>query len=169
MVPAEVIAHETLARLANPVLMRFLPKVPQQGDEWASRLLDRLVGACGEDAPDMWSINLRSHVTPAVQTHLERGTLTLGELIRDPGDRDRPLDVVPLMLLRKDGRLMAPDDGVALRANDELLLAGRLRARGALELTLTDPTTAAYVIDGRRVPSGWVWRRLSRADPWTGE
>ena len=74
------------------------------------------------------------------------------------------------MLLRKDGRA----DGarrwrVALRANDELLLAGRLRARGALELTLTDPTTAAYVIDGRRVPSGWVWRRLSRADPWTGE
>ena len=169
LVPAEVIAHETLARLANPVLMRFLPKVPQQGDEWASRLLDRLVNACGEDAPDMWSINLRSHVTSAVQTHLERGTLTLGELLRDPGDRDRPLDVVPLMLLREDERLMAPDEGVALRADDELLLAGRLRARGALELTLSDPTTAAYVIDGRRVPSGWVWRRLSRADSWTSE
>jgi voltage-gated potassium channel len=164
MVPAEVIAHETLARLANPVLMRFLPRVPHQGEEWATRLLDRLVKACGEDAPDMWSINLRDDVAPAVQGHLERGTLTLADLLRDPGDRDRRLDIVPLMLLRDDERLMAPGEDLALRANDDLLLAGRLRARGALDLTLTDPTTAAYVVEGRRVPSSWVWRRLSGAD-----
>ena len=169
LVPAEVIAHETLARLANPVLMRFLPKVPQQGDEWASRLLDRLVKACDENAPDMWSVKLTVDAIPAVRTHLERGTLTLGDLLRDPGDRDQPLDIVPLMLLRDEERLMAPDEGVALRANDDLLLAGRLRARGALELTLSDPTTAVYVIDGRRMPSSWVWRRLSDADSWTGE
>ena len=31
LVPAEVIAHEVLARLANPVLMRFLPQVPTRG------------------------------------------------------------------------------------------------------------------------------------------
>jgi Trk K+ transport system NAD-binding subunit len=161
MVPAEVIAHETLARLANPVLMRFLPRVPHEGDEWAARLLDRLVGACGDDAPDMWVVTLRSDAAPALQAYLERGTLTLGDLLRDPGDRDRPLDAVPLMLLRGEDHLMAPDEGVVLRADDDLLLAGRLRARGALELTLTDPATAAYAVEGRRVPSSWVWRRLA--------
>jgi voltage-gated potassium channel len=164
MVPAEVIAHETLARLANPVLMRFLPQVPHEGDEWASRLLDRLVHACGDEAPDMWSIRLSDDTAPALQGHLQRRTLTLADLLRDPGERDRLLDIVPLMLLRDDQRLMAPDGDTTLRTNDELLLAGRLRARGALHLTLSDPTTAAYAVDGRRVPSSWIWRRLSRPD-----
>ena len=51
MVPAEVIAHEVLARLANPVLMRFLPQVPHQGDEWAADMVDRLVEKCGTRHP----------------------------------------------------------------------------------------------------------------------
>ena len=34
--------------------------------------------------------------------------------------------------------------------------------RRALATTLTHPTTAVYVVEGRVVPSSWVWRRLTR-------
>ena len=37
MLAGELIAHEALARLANPVLMRFLPQVPRQGEQWSAR------------------------------------------------------------------------------------------------------------------------------------
>src|SRR3954451_24290828 len=66
LVPAEVIAHELLARLANPVLMRFLPQVPREGDAWAARMVDRLVARCGTGAPDLWRIRLDEAESPAL-------------------------------------------------------------------------------------------------------
>ena len=45
---------------------------------------------------------------------------------------------------------MTPPGDLVLRADDQLLLAGRLRARAALDTTMTEAFTASYVIDGRR-------------------
>jgi hypothetical protein len=59
---------------------------------------------------------------------------------------------------------MAPGGGQLLRPGDQLLLAGRPRAQAALQTTLTEVPTASYVVDGQRVPSGWIWRQLTRVD-----
>ena len=164
MVPAEVIAHEVLARLANPVLMRFLPQVPHQGDEWAAQLVDRLVKTCGRGAPDLWRIRLSHDEAPALEGRLDRRSLRLDDLLRDPADRDHALGIVPLTLLRDDQRTISPAGDVVLRADDQLLLAGRLRDRAALASTMTEASAASYVVDGRRVPASWVWRRFARVD-----
>jgi voltage-gated potassium channel len=164
MVPAEVIAHEVLARLANPVLMRFLPQVPHQGDEWAAQLVDRLVKTCGRGAPDLWRIRLSHDEAPALEGRLDRRSLRLDDLLRDPADRDHTLGIVPLTLLRDDQRTISPAGDVVLRADDQLLLAGRLRDRAALASTMTEASAASYVVDGRRVPASWVWRRFARVD-----
>jgi voltage-gated potassium channel len=161
MVPAEVIAHEVLARLANPVLMRFLPQVPHQGDEWAAQLVDRLVKKCGHGTPDLWRVRLSQDEAPALEGRLDGRGLRLDDLLRDPADRDHTLDIVPLTLLRDGERAMTPAGDVVLRADDQLLLAGRLRDRAALKTTMTDVSTASYVVDGRRVPSSWLWRRFA--------
>jgi hypothetical protein len=163
MVPAEVIAHEVLARIASPVLMRFLPRVPRQGEEWSARMVDRLVEKCGTGAPDLWRLQLDSATAPALVDRLATEGVVLADLLRDPGFRDEPLAAVPLALLRTDGtRVMAPEDDVVLRTDDQLLIAGRSRARASLELTLTEEATAAYVLEDRFAPSSWVWRRIAR-------
>jgi voltage-gated potassium channel len=164
LVPAEVIAHEVLARLANPVLMRFLRQVPHQGDDWAADLVDRLVRTCGPGTPELWRIRLGREETPALLDRLDGDGLRLADLLRDPADRDDELDIVALSLFRDGERTMAPSGDVVLRADDQLLLAGRPRARSALDTTLTEVPTASYVVDGRRVPSSWVWRRLAGVD-----
>jgi Trk K+ transport system NAD-binding subunit len=164
MVPAEVIAHEVLARLSNPVLMRFLPQVPRQGDQWAGHLVDRLVAKCGEGTPELWRVRLDRDEAPGLAGRLDGHGLRLDDLLRDPAERERGLDIVPLTLLRDRERTMAPGGDVLLRTGDQLLLAGRPRAQAALHTTLTEVPTASYVIDGRRVPSGWVWRRLTGVD-----
>jgi Trk K+ transport system NAD-binding subunit len=164
MVPAEVIAHEVLARLANPALMRFLPAVPGQGDAWSAELVDRLVEKCGTGTPDLWHVRLDQQQAPVLQGRLETRSLRLADLLRDPRDRQHSLDVVPLGLFRDGERTMAPLGDVVLQAGDHLLLAGCLRDRAALDTTLTEEPTASYVIDGRRVPAGWVWRRLTHSE-----
>lgn len=164
LVPAEVIAHEVLARLANPVLMRFLPQVPHQGDEWAAHMVDRLVKKCGHGAPDLWRVRLDPEEAPALAGRLDGRSLRLDDLLRDPTDRDDSLDIVPLTLLREGERTMAPAGDVLLRDGDQMLLAGRLRDQAALITTMTEVPTASYVIDGRRVPSSWIWRRFAHVD-----
>ena len=163
LVPAEVIAHEVLARLANPALMQFLPRVPHEGDTWAAQMVDRLVARCGDGTPELWRIQLCPDETPALAGRLDAGSLRLEDLLRDPADRTRSLRIVALALLRDGRRTMAPSGDVVLRPADRLLLAGRLRDRAALHTTLTEAGTASYVVDGVRVPSGWLWRQLTSA------
>jgi len=136
----------------------------RHSDAWAASLVDRLVRTCGPGTPELWRIRLEEDEAPALGGCLDEGSLVLEDLLRDPADRDRPLDIVPLTLLRDGERTMAPDGDSVLRGGDQLLLAGRLRDRSALQSTMTEVPTASYVVDGRRVPSSWVWRRLAHVD-----
>lgn len=162
MLPGELLAHEALARLANPVLMRFLPEVPRQGDEWAAHQAERLVERCGRGTPDLWRVSLTPEESPAVVPWLAEDGLRVGDLLRDPSAREQPLAAVVLTLLRDGTTVIAPDDDYRLRLGDELLVAGRVAAERELAMTLENEPTAVYVIDGRVIPSSWVWRRLSR-------
>jgi voltage-gated potassium channel len=158
----ELIAHEVLARLANPVLMRFLPQVPHLGEEWAAAFVDRLVDRCGTGTPDLWQVRLTAEAAPALHARLVDGGVRLADLLRSPRGREFPIEAVPLALLRGDETVVGPNDEVLLRDGDAMLVAGRPVARRALDSTLHDEPTAAYVVEGRIVPSSWLWRRLSR-------
>jgi voltage-gated potassium channel len=168
LVPTEVIAHEVYARLSTPLLWRFVRELAGQDDEWAARLIDRLSGECGDRLGALFKVRLNSTEAPSLGRWLADGSLLLGDLLRSPDDRDQRLPVVPVLLLRDGQSVLAPDDGFVLRADDELLLAGRPVSRRALEKTLMVDSVPAYLVTGRRVPSGWLWRRLSRYRPTAG-
>lgn len=162
MVPAEVIAHEVLARLASPALMQFLPAVPHMGDAAAAALVDRLVEKCGTGTPDLWRIRLDTAEAPALAGHLADQGVRLADLLRDPRDREHELDIVTLALFRDGEQTTAPSGDTTLRTGDDLLLAGRLRDMAALHTTMTEAPTVSYVLDGRPVAAGWLWRRFSK-------
>ena len=89
--------------------------------------------------------------------------MTLGDLLRSPSDRERTLDVVPLVLVRDgDQSIVDPGAEVVMRSGDVLLLAAGAAARRAVTATMTHPPTAAYVVEGRAVPATSVWRWLTR-------
>ncbi len=162
MLPAELIVHEVLARLANPELMQFLPRVPHMGEEWSDAMVERLVSAGGDGAPDLWRIVLDQREAPGVQHWLSDGHLTLSDLLRDPHDRDHALHIVPLVHVRDEEGTIAPEPELLLEPGDVLLLAAPASARRTLADTLAHPSTAAYVVEDRVVPSSWVWRKLTR-------
>ena len=162
ILPSEVVAHEVLARIANPALMDFLPLVPHQDDAWSAQMVERLVDRCGTRTPDLWRLQLTKADAPALIDWLAAGELRLGDVLRSPNHRDAALDAVPLILLRDGGRELAPNDDCVLQLGDALLLAGRPAALTALAATVSDEGIAAYVIANETVPSGWLWRRLSQ-------
>jgi hypothetical protein len=144
--------------------MRFLPEVPRHDDAWASQLLERLVDRCGNGTPDMWVVPLTEDEAPALTRWVHDGGLRLGDLLRSMEDRDLPARVVPLAMVRDGRSIVTPGDDELLHPDDRLLLAGTGSARRSLDAVLGDEPTATFVIEGRVVPSGWLWRRLSGAN-----
>ena len=162
LVPPELVAREVYAQLSTPLLRRFLREMPARGDRWAAGVIDRLTTLCGHHLQDLWKVRLSGREAPAVQAWLASGQARLGDLMREPVNRDEPLPAVPLLVLRGEDCSLAPDADFLLAVDDEILLAGRPTARRSLEATLLFETVTEYVVSGRRVPSSWIWRRLSR-------
>jgi voltage-gated potassium channel len=165
LVPTDVVAHDAYAQLSTPLLWRFLLDLRGQDDEWAARVITRLTRACGRRLEELWKVRLTDAEAPALRPWLAGGRLHLGDLLRDPADREQQLPLVPLMVLRDGECTLTPDDGFVLSAGDELLLAGRPAARRQLETTLVVDTLPEYLVTGRRVPASWLWRRLTRHTP----
>jgi voltage-gated potassium channel len=168
LVPAEVVAHEVFAQLSTPLLWRFLQQVPQQDDRWAAELVRRVTARCGRRLPTLWKIRLNRSEAPTLVGWLASGEARLGDVLRDPEARDNRLAVVVLMVLRRGGDgdeecVMGPDDGFVLAPDDELLLLGGPAARRGLDVTMLVDAAREYVQTGRRVPAGWVWRKLTGA------
>jgi voltage-gated potassium channel len=164
LVPTEVVAHEVYAQLSTPLLRRFLREMPARGDEWAAGVVDRLTALCGRHLQTLWKVRLTAAEAPAVQAWLATGRAHLGDLMRDPANRDEQLRAVPLLVLRDEEATLAPVGEFVLAADDEILLAGRPTARRSLDTTLLVETVAEYVVSGRHVPSSWIWRRLTRTE-----
>jgi Trk K+ transport system NAD-binding subunit len=161
LVPSEVIAHEVYAQLSTPLLWRFLQEMPRLGDEWAARMMQRITQRCGHRLQPLWKIRLTPVEAPALQSWLASGCATPRDLFRDPDDRDRELEIVPLLLLRDGEVIMGPDVDVVLAPGDELLLAGQGTARRRLETTMLLDAAAAYVVSGETLHASWLWRTLA--------
>ncbi|QID18211.1 potassium channel protein [Nitrogeniibacter mangrovi] len=165
VVPSQIIANECLAVLTTPLLERFLEEMRQRDDAWAGRLLERLTGRFGWMVPSVWSVRLTERDAPALHTRLQRDapTITLGELLRSPHDRNDPLDAEVLYLCREGSvHVTAPAPTLPVCLGDELLLVGRRSARAALALTLENIHSLAYVLTGAELPGGLIWERIAR-------
>jgi Trk K+ transport system NAD-binding subunit len=165
LVPTDVVAHEVYAQISTPLLWRFIQEMPARGDHWAADLIQKLRQNCGVELPALWKVKLDQEQAPALGGWLMEGTVTMGDLLRSPEDRERRLQVVPLLLLREGEAVLTPDGETVLARDDELLFAGHGSERRELESTLVVDSTAAYVMFDQHIPSSWVWRKLSRKNP----
>jgi voltage-gated potassium channel len=165
LVPTEVVAHEVYAQVSTPMLWRFIQEMPARGDQWAGDLIQRLRHNCGIELPALWKIKLDQEQAPALAGWLAEGRVALGDLLRSPENRERRLQVVPLLLLRDGDAVLTPDGETVLARDDELLFAGHGSERRELESTLVVDSTGAYVLFDQHIPSSWVWRKFSRRNP----
>jgi Trk K+ transport system NAD-binding subunit len=163
LVPTEVVAHEVYAQLSTPLLWRFLREMPAMGEDWAADIVDRLTRLCGTHLQTLWKVRLTAQEAPALAPQLSSGQARLGRLLRNPENREEPLHAIVLMVMRGGDATLAPDEDFVLQPEDELLLAGWSAARRALDTTLFVPGILEYLVTGRRMPSSWIWRKLSPA------
>jgi voltage-gated potassium channel len=160
MIPSHVVARDALSRAGTPMLWQFLQELGRQDEAWSAQLLARLVDRCGHRSPDLWRLDMTAVQAPAL-ARLPGAWPALGDLLRDPLDRDQQVGAVTLLLQRGATSIATPGDDERLVEGDALLVAGTPAAYRALETTVQVDSAAAYVLTGRHVPAGWMWRRLA--------
>ena len=163
MVPSQLIAAECLAVVRTPLLEPFLDAARRRDRGWAQALTARLQSVVGERSPEIWSVVLNIGEAPAMYRLLmQGGHARLGDLLRQPGDRDQRLDAVPLYLQRTDGAIELPGDELELQPGDRLLFAGREGARDRQQSLLRNEKVRDYVLSGKYPPASWLWQWLRR-------
>jgi voltage-gated potassium channel len=162
LIPAEVVAHEVYAQLSTPLLWRFVQDMPAKGDAWAADVVARLQGHCGSNLQSLWRLQLIEDEAPALLGWLRSGEARIGDLLRDPDDRDRELPAVCLLVIRGDEAMLLPEKDFVVQLGDALLFAGDAAARRSLIITTLLDAAAEYVFYDRHIPSSWVWRQFTR-------
>jgi hypothetical protein len=99
---------------------------------------------------------------PALVDALAAGRrVLLGEVQRDPREREQKLACLPLLLLRKNRDfLLFPADEVEVELGDELLFTGRRWMMERMKWSLQNRNALRYVQTGEEQASGYVWRWL---------
>ncbi len=159
-IPTELVARECLSRVVTPAYWSVVEHALTQTDEESQAVIDRLVTHCGNRLPYITRVSVDARSAPALVRWLAEHTFRLGELLRDPQDREHDLAAVPLVLIRGDDSMFDPPEDTELQVGDQLIVAARTNAYSDLSATLFHDSTVEYIATGQEVPSTWLWRRL---------
>lgn len=165
MHPSHIVAGKIRTLLTTPLLDLFFGLCQYQNDTWACDLFKRIADLLTpREDPHVWQLTLSTEDALAIHSLLERGEVVkLGHLCCDPADRELPLSVIPLLLVRRNGeRALLPEGSLHLHRGDGLLFCGSNRAKSRMRWTLRNENALRYVLTGRVPYEGWVWRMIRR-------
>ena len=159
MQPGEIIARKIRMILTIPMLTEFVSNARIQDNEWANIFISRLCAVSGEVVPYLWALSINETRTFAVNELLGLGRkITLGDLQRNPHERDHAIPCIPLLVLRGDQEFLLPEDDLNLMQGDEILFCGGPKASSTMEWSLHNLNTLNYVATGELGADCYVWR-----------
>ena len=164
MHPSTIIADRIRVLMDIPLLHEFTERTLLRNDAWACQLVSRISALVNVRVPVVRTVQVEQTRSPALSRALRKGArIAVGDLLRDPWDRSRPLEVIALMLEREDDCRLLPENDVALHEGDRLLICATRPAFTRLEWTLNHPSTLDFVVSGAFRCEGWIWRHWRRS------
>jgi len=162
MHPSAIVAEKIRVLLATPMLYEFMSLAAYQEEDWACALISRIAGLVDNRVPAIQEIIIDHGSHCAVGEALDRGrVVTLHDIMRSPGDRERSLNCIALLRISRNSRELLPEDDTELLPGDKLLFCGTRHAFSTMEWTLCHGPTLEYMLTGVDKPRGWLWRRFT--------
>ena len=163
MQPSWIIAHEFLSLLTTPLLSRFFSLIRGHEDAWFDELISRIAAVLENTVPEVWDVELSRNHTEALWEALRDGApVPLHTLVSSPTDRDSDLACIPLLLKRGEIEILLPEPQTLLQLGDRILFCGERHTRNLQALCLSNFNVLSYLLTGRVIPSGKVWRWVER-------
>jgi len=163
MHPSAIIADRIRVLLGTPMLHHFVTQAVHQDDSWHCELVSRISALVNQRVPDIEELRVSKDASPAISDACEEGeSITLGEVLRDPWQRERALPCIVLLIRRGSAYLLLPEDSTQLRLGDQLLAVGAQGVFSRLRWNLCHGAALDYVRGGRVQSQGWLWRRFAK-------
>ena len=161
MQPTLVGARRILFLLIAPMLKPFFEVLRDKADDpthaFVAETVSRLQATVGGTGPRIWTIDtVNEPVTALDRLWAEGLRISLGDIVRDPTDRERTLACVCLVAQQGEEETVMPGPEYQLCPGCQLLFAGTLQARQILDATLNNDYTLGYLMTGVDPPRGWV-------------
>ena len=170
MQPNLVSARRILFLLTAPLLKALFERMRESQlnseDDLIHNVLDDLRNNVGGTRPRLWTVDVCRESAPALISLVEDGhSVSLGELLRDPADRDERLPCVPLVIESAGEVTLMPDMSTPVNPSDQVLFCGTHRVSHLLDATLHNEYTLRYLISGsdetRSVVLRWISEKYS--------
>ncbi|MGC1951202.1 MAG: NAD-binding protein [Gammaproteobacteria bacterium] len=170
MQPSLVTARRMLFLLVSPTIHAFLEFLQEARVSLVVDTLRRLNEAVGAERPELWTETISAELGQERAALKKKGfDLILGDLLRDPRDREQSVACVALVLKRWKQTSFLPKGSEVLQQGDQILFCGTVRARRQITVALNDPYIREYLITGTEEARGllakWLlesWRRRQR-------
>ena len=163
MNPSMIIADKIRVLLSRPLLYEFISLANYQDNDWACELVSRISGMVGNHVPRLIEIDISEKESHAVFDVLSHGgSVKLGDLLRDPWQRDAYLQCMVLMIERKNDRKLLPAHEMEIKKEDRLLICAGSSGLNRFFWNLKHDNVLSYVQTGAVAKHGWLWRKLSR-------
>ncbi|MES9855065.1 MAG: NAD-binding protein [Sedimenticola sp.] len=154
-----IIANKVRVLLGTPLLHEFMSLSMYESEGWSCELISRITALVESKVPTVWEVDITPEQALAVCSSVERGVpVALQSLISDPGDNQKKLACIPLLVKRDSSTTMLPEEGFLLKPGDRLLFCGRESARDRLGWALQNTHALDYILTGEVRPQGWAWR-----------
>lgn len=167
MMPSLVSARRMLFLLLAPLLKTFFEAL--RGRDASSKelvlseVIDQLAATVGGSQPKLWTVDISAATASALLSTVESGqSVALGDILRDPVDRNGHLACVPLVMRSGQKLNVMPTMTTAVQPGDQILFCGTAGSLRLLDATLNNEYTLRYLISGIDQPRGYVMQWLSR-------
>ena len=156
-------ARRVLKHLISPQVQVFVEYLRAQGEDICGNAVARLKATIGNNKPHLWQVCISENEAGAVIEHLRaQRPLRLGEMRRDPHDRNGFLDAIPLSIARAGEQIMLPADDQPVQEGDEILFCGTEHGEVLLAASMNNIYTLDYLISGIDSPRGYFFQWLER-------
>jgi len=170
MQPTLVTARRILFLLIAPLLkpfFRYLLEDKPGRTQVLEDVIQRLLEKIGTRSPQLVTINFNKENTRAVMKFLEQGKqVLLGDLLKDPDNRDRELDLVVFVIKSGNEILVLPDASYQIKQEDQMLYCGTTLAQRLLNATLNSEYKLFYIQNGVFLPRSylaqWIVKKTNR-------
>lgn len=147
--PSKILVNKITNALMNPLCDEFLKSIIKENNEWATKLVIRLIKEIDEN-PLIMAIEINLENTPEIYKHLgEKNVLNLKILSTSLHNNSQSNNIVPLLLQRENDIMLLPSWEIEIKIGDKILLACDEHAKNDIEYICQNTYEFYYALTGK--------------------
>lgn len=147
--PSKILVNKVTNALVMPLCDKFIKQIIKKDNEWASKLVSRLIKEIDEK-PLVMEFEINEIITPQIYNHLNSNqTLFLSLLRISLYNKDLRNNVVPLLLQRENDIILLPEWEYEIKIGDKILLACDSHAKNDIEYICQNINEFYYALTGK--------------------